>query len=132
MRQEGIADCAAACVAMVLSAFGKSMSVGAIRAELQATDATGTTADAIVSVLLHHGLEAWGTLGAPDDVGDVAPPAILHWRSEHFVVLEEVSETHVAIIDPTWGARRHLDLQNLRKLASGLVLHVRRLDSDRP
>lgn len=124
-RQEGVSDCAAACVAMILDAFGKSVSMNAIREELGANNPVGTSADDIVALLLRHGIEAWGTLGAPGDLADVEPPAILHWRSEHYVVLEEIVADEAVIVDPLWGARRSLDGRRLRALASGLVLHAR-------
>lgn len=126
-RQEGVSDCAAACTAMLLEAFGHPVEMRAIRETLETDGRIGATAESIVDYLVNHNIEAWGTFSAPGDLTGVQPPAILHWRTEHFVILERIGASHVDIIDPLWGARRSLTFPRLRLLASGLVLHARPL-----
>jgi ATP-binding cassette, subfamily B, bacterial len=113
-------ECGAACLAMILSAFGRSTRVAECRAAM-GPGQDGVTALAIVQAARGLGLEAKAYRLAPEQLRDIPMPTIAHWGDNHFVVLERCTPRWVDIVDPASG-RRRITPQELAAELSGVVL----------
>ena len=105
VQQTAEADCGPACLAMVLSHLGRPASLDSIVGAFD-VGPNGVTALQIVEVARRLGLPAVGVQIEADSVDALAPASILHWRGNHFVVLQVVHESFVEIVDPAVGHAR--------------------------
>ncbi|MET9341511.1 peptidase domain-containing ABC transporter [Nonomuraea sp. NPDC003804] len=103
--QSGLAECGAACLAMILSWYGRPTTVREI-GDLAGVGRDGLSALAIVKTARQYGLEAKAFSLEPEDLAKIPLPAIVHWEFRHFVVLEAWTATSVSIADPAAGRRR--------------------------
>ncbi len=107
LTQDGLADCGAACLAMVLGHFGYRCEAAGV-ADAVGAGRDGLTALALVQAARGYGLEARG-LGVSAEVllgGQVALPAVAHWGGNHFVVVEVIRRDRVQLVDPARGRLR--------------------------
>lgn len=109
IRQLDEADCGAACVAMLCRHFGHPVRMSVIR------QAVGTSVDGTSLRGIQQGGEAVGLEVKPakfsrDRLGSLTLPAIVHWRGDHWMVLDEVRADRVHVADPAtanrWMARQ--------------------------
>jgi HlyB family type I secretion system ABC transporter len=105
VRQVDEMDCGAASLAMVCQHFGRSVSLARIR-QLVHTSLDGTSLKAICSAATELGLAARSVKSSAKFLGAMPLPAIVHWEGNHWVVLYDVTDTHVRIADPGTGRRR--------------------------
>lgn len=98
-------DCAAACLAMILSYYGKEVPVRKIR-KVAGTDKIGTSGFGISKAAETYGLSS-KSLAAPEkNINKVPTPSILHLvikNHEHYVVITKRNSSTVHIIDPSIG-----------------------------
>ena len=114
-------DCGAACLAMVLAHFGRSVRIDELR-EATGARRDGTNARAILDAGRRHGLQGRGLrveVDALDCLDGTA--AILHWNLEHFVVLERVRKHGIDVVDPASG-RRFVSFDEVRRSFTGIAL----------
>ena len=95
-------ECGAACLAMVLSSFGRRTSLSECSRRLQ-IGRNGVTARKLVETARDFGLEAKAYSAESVDLEHIALPAIAHWNFNHFLVVEAWSPTTVRVIDPATG-----------------------------
>jgi ATP-binding cassette, subfamily B, bacterial len=119
-QQLTASECGAACLAMVLSYFGRNTSVSECRT-LCDGGRSGVTGRAIASAAQGFGLIVRGYTLDPSDLQDIPLPAIAHWGFNHFVVVESWSTDRVIIIDPAQG-RRRLSGEVFDQTFTGVVL----------
>ena len=106
VQQTTVADCGAACLAMVLAHHGKVVRLPAVR-DVAGVSGRGLNAGTLLEVGRHFGLRGRGVrVPEVDDLRFLEPGAILHWRFKHFVVFERIGRRHVWIVDPSSGRRR--------------------------
>ena len=98
-------ECGAACLAMILSYFGRKTRVAECRTLLD-VNRDGVTAQSIAREARNFGLLVRAFSVEPQDLGHVPLPAIVFWEFNHFVVLEEWSPHGADIVDPAAGRRR--------------------------
>ncbi|TYB39765.1 peptidase domain-containing ABC transporter [Micromonospora sp. AP08] len=98
-------DCAAACLAMVLGAFGAAASLQECRS-LCRVRRGGSTARDIVTAARQLGLRTRAFACAPAAAADLAIPMIAVVRPHHFVVIERFTRRAVYVVDPTVGRRQ--------------------------
>lgn len=103
--QMSMIECGAACLAMILSYFGRETRVSECR-ECFGLGRDGVTAKTIARVARHFGLRVKAYSLEPAEFKNVPLPAIAHWDFNHFVVVERWSPKKVEIIDPATGRRR--------------------------
>src|SRR5262245_13210154 len=113
-------DCGAACLAMVLGYYGKSVRLDELR-EATGTDRDGVDALAILHAGQNYGLRGRGVRLEIDDLDYLSPGAILHWEFNHFVILERTRRDAVDVIDPAVG-RRRVSMNDFRKSFTGVEL----------
>ena len=98
-------ECGAACLAMVLTYFGRAMTINQVRAVLP-SGRDGLSARAIAQAARDQGLRVRALSLEPAALAQVQPPAIVHWNFDHFLVLERWTPRYVEVVDPALGRRR--------------------------
>jgi ATP-binding cassette subfamily B protein len=114
------ADCGAACLAMALRYYGGYVELDELR-ETLASGRDGINALKIIRVARLYGLEAYGVRLEIEEIYHLAPGAILHWESKHFVVFEKSGKDYVDILDPAAG-RKRIPLDQFRRSFTGIAL----------
>src|SRR6266851_72384 len=120
IAQREVSECGAACLAMVLGAYGQHRGIDEVRARC-GSGRSGTTALAIASAARAFGLACKGVRLESTDLADMELPAILHWEFSHFVVLERFTRSGAMIIDPAVGPLA-VSNEQLNKSFTGVAL----------
>src|SRR5262245_23538279 len=94
-----IADCGAACLAMVLGYHGRAASLAEVR-DVTGTGRGGVDALHLVEAAEHYGLVARGVRADLDELHLLPAGSIVHWGFEHFVVFERLRGDSVEVVDP--------------------------------
>ncbi len=105
LLQMSAVECGAACLAMILSYYGRKTSIAEIR-DRCGIGRDGLTARSIVQAARGFGLRVRGLSLPVEDFRYILLPAIVHWEFNHFVVVERWSERSVDIVDPAAGRKR--------------------------
>ena len=113
-------DCGPACLAMVLAAHGVHDAAAECR-DLCDAGRDGTRVRTLIEASRHFGLAGEARSVAAAELRDVPLPAIAHWNSRHFVVVERWTSRHVTIVDPA-GGRQRLTMSEFASGFSGTVL----------
>ncbi|MCB1044598.1 MAG: peptidase domain-containing ABC transporter [Acidobacteria bacterium] len=127
IQQMEAAECGAACLAMILSYFGKSTKLSEVR-EAVGLGRDGTSAAALLQTARHFGLRGRAVKVSCDQISQLSVPAILHWEFNHFVVLERVNNDAFMVIDPAFG-RRKMAAAALNKSFTGVALIFEKSES---
>ncbi|MCG5443904.1 ATP-binding cassette domain-containing protein [Micromonospora sp. NIE79] len=119
------ADCAAACLAMVGSALGRSASTGFWQRAL-GSGRDGTSVARLVTAATEHGLvaQAYAITDLRAALNTTELPAVLHLDGNHFVVVTAMRRGRVEIVDPSEG-RQRLELDQLGRRMSGPLVVFR-------
>jgi ATP-binding cassette, subfamily B, bacterial len=120
LLQMSATECGAACLAMVLCAFGRRTTVSECATRL-GIGRDGATARSIAEAGRDYGLRVRAYSVEPEDLRHVPLPAIVHWNFDHFIVLERWSPRAVDVIDPGSG-RRRLTAEEFAEGLTGVVL----------
>ncbi|SNT62155.1 ABC-type bacteriocin/lantibiotic exporter, contains an N-terminal double-glycine peptidase domain [Streptosporangium subroseum] len=120
IQQNGITECGAACLAMVLAYHGRRTSQHEITERLQ-VGRDGLSALAIVAGALEYKLKAKAFSLDPEDLARVPMPAIVHWQFDHFIVVERWGADRVDVVDPAHG-RRRLTAEEFNEGFTGVLL----------
>jgi ABC-type bacteriocin/lantibiotic exporter with double-glycine peptidase domain/CRP-like cAMP-binding protein len=104
VRQIDERDCGVACLAMVANWYGIEVALSSLR-DVAGTTVSGTTLRAIAAAGAHIGLKVQPMKVSRDRLSELALPAIIHWRGDHWVVLVGVREADAEIADPAAGRR---------------------------
>jgi len=113
-------ECGAACLAMILSYYGRKTSVSEIR-EQCGIGRDGLSALSIVRSARSYGMRVRAISLQDNDLRFVRLPAIIHWEFNHFMVLERWSSKYVVVIDPAYG-RRRITAQDFDNGFTGIVI----------
>ena len=100
--QMNTVECAAACLAMILSYYGRRTRVSECR-EAWSVGRDGVTAQTLAQAARSYGLRVKAYSIDLADFRHIPLPAIAHWNLNHFVVVEDWSPTRVVIVDPAVG-----------------------------
>jgi ATP-binding cassette, subfamily B, bacterial len=120
MTQMSAAECGAACLAMVLSYFGRKTSVAECR-EFLGIGRDGVSAQQIAEAARRLGLRVKAFKVEPSGLASLEMPAIVHWAFNHFVIVERWSPRAVDVVDPAAG-RHTLSAAEFDKNFTGVVL----------
>jgi ABC-type bacteriocin/lantibiotic exporter with double-glycine peptidase domain len=127
IRQHSVAECGAACLAMVLGYWGRHTALEDVR-DRMGVARDGVTATTLVETARGYGLRARGAKVDHEELPLVPEGSILHWEFSHFVVFERVSGDHVYVVDPAVG-RRRLSTEQVRRSFTGVALLFEPSDS---
>ena len=100
--QETSADCAYACLAMVLAGFGSRVSLEVIKRRVPPS-ASGTSLSQLLQLASGFGLSAQPLRASLTAMPALRLPAMLHWDMNHFVVLASISAGRFEVLDPARG-----------------------------
>ncbi|MGF6603897.1 ATP-binding cassette subfamily B protein RaxB [Paraburkholderia sp. GAS448] len=103
--QNEVAECGYACLAMVLSHFGRATEVRELQA-FRAISSNGLTLMDLYDVAVEFGLAVQAYRFDVADLPGVKRGSILHFGGAHFVVFEKCGRGYVQVIDPASGRRR--------------------------
>jgi ABC-type bacteriocin/lantibiotic exporter with double-glycine peptidase domain len=105
LNQMSAVECGAACLAMLLSYYGRKTSVSEVRDRCN-VGRDGLSALDIVKAARMYGMRVRAVALQENDFRLVTLPAIVHWEFNHFLIVERWSPTHVDLVDPALGRRR--------------------------
>ncbi|HET8840752.1 MAG TPA: cysteine peptidase family C39 domain-containing protein, partial [Ktedonobacteraceae bacterium] len=121
LLQMSMVECGAACLAMILSYYGRTTSISEIR-EHCGPARDGLSALALVKAARRYGLRVRSiTVKEPDKLRHANLPAIIHWEFNHFLVLERWSPAFMEVVDPARG-RVRLSAEEFDAGFTGIIL----------
>jgi ATP-binding cassette subfamily B protein RaxB len=103
VRQAEAAECGLASVAMVAGFHGHDVDLSTMRRRF-GISIKGMTLRTIVDVAAELGLGARPVRCEPEELCQLRTPAILHWGTNHFVVLKRASSRRAVVHDPALGS----------------------------
>lgn len=95
-------DCAAACIAMLLTYNGKKCMLEDVKPLFEFSK-NGVSIQELLDVANELKLEAKAVYVKPSQLDDLPFPAILYWKRNHFLVLERMEKDQVYLMDPAFG-----------------------------
>lgn len=122
IRQREASECGVACVAMLAAWHGRDVTLAECRG-IVPPSRSGADASRLAALAEALGLRMTAHALPEPDFRAVALPAVLHWRFNHFVVLERVRGGVATIVDPASG-RRKVGARDLDESFTGVVLHA--------
>jgi ABC-type bacteriocin/lantibiotic exporter with double-glycine peptidase domain len=121
LLQISMVECGAACLAMLLSYYGRKTSVSEVR-ERCGVGRDGLSALSIVKAARSYGMRVRAlSLQGENEFRFVTLPAIVHWEFNHFIIVERWSPQYVDVVDPAQG-RRRLTAEEFESKFTGVVL----------
>ncbi|WP_425465372.1 peptidase domain-containing ABC transporter [Nonomuraea mesophila] len=105
MLQSTAVECGVACLAMVLSYYGRYTSIAEIRDAI-VLGRDGVSAGAIVRQARKLGMEVRAVRAEPSALDTLFMPLIVHWNMNHFIVVERITADFVEVVDPGAGRQR--------------------------
>jgi len=125
VRQHDITDCGAACLASISAHYKLMMPIARIR-QYASTDKKGTNVLGMIEAAQKLGFQAKGVRGNFDSLPKIPKPAIAHVIVKeglhHFVVIYEVTETHITIMDPGVGKLEKQTLEEFKAIWTGVLI----------
>lgn len=122
IRQAEAAECGLACLAMISAFYGREVGLASIRRRF-ALSMKGMTLRTLVEVANATGFGARPIRCDPEELKDLRLPAILHWGTNHYVVLEKISRGRLVVADPAQG-RLTLPLSYADSMFTGIALEL--------
>lgn len=114
------ADCGAACLGAVLAYFGCWVPLEELRKKCS-VGRDGSTLKDIAQAARNYGLKATGWSVRKNELQSLPMPMILHWKFQHFVVLEGVGRGCYFLNDPAEG-HRTIDIKTFNQDFTGVCL----------
>ena len=121
--QNEIADCGAACFAMVANCFGAGLSLPSVKARFDVSN-HGVSLHGMMEMATHYKLLPRTLQFDFHELKDLQLPCILHWNMAHFVVLERVGKRSITVVDPAFG-RRDYTLKQAILYVTGIALELK-------
>jgi len=121
--QAEAAECGLACVAMIASFHRHRVSLAELRLR-SPVSLKGQALPAVMQAAQSLNLDTRALRLERPELRQLRLPCILHWRMNHFVVLERVTAVGVQIADPATG-RRKISHRQCSELFTGVALELR-------
>nr|WP_276509145.1 peptidase domain-containing ABC transporter [Sphingomonas naasensis] len=122
IRQAEAAECGLAALAMVAGYHGYDVDLATLRRRF-ALSLKGMTLRTMMNAAGTIGLSGRPIRCEPDEIIDLRLPAILHWGTNHFVVVQSATRRKVTIHDPAHG-RMTLPLAAVSAQFTGVALEL--------
>ncbi len=125
IKQHDITDCGAACLASVAAFYKLQLPIARIR-QYASTDKKGTNVLGMIEAAQQLGFQAKGVRGTLESLSKIPKPAIAHVivkeTLHHFVVVYEVSSTHISEMDPGDGRMHKKTIEEFTKEWTGVLI----------
>lgn len=125
VKQHDVTDCGAACLASIAAYYQLQLPIARIR-QYAGTDKKGTNILGLLEAAQKLGFEAKGVRGDFDSLFKIPKPAIAHVVVkevlQHYVVIYEVTKTHVKIMDPGDGKIHKKSHEEFKKMWTGVLV----------
>lgn len=106
VRQHSQMDCSAACLSTICKYFGKIVSINTTR-EIARVRQEGASMANVTRALSELGFKTESFVSSIDQLREKELPAIANWKGYHWIVVYEVTDTHVICADPAEGLIHH-------------------------
>lgn len=120
--QTEAAECGLACLAMVADYYGHRADLTSLRRRFPVS-LKGATLASLIDVASKMGLSSRPVRLDLAELRRLKMPCILHWRLDHFAVLESVGTRGARVHDPARG-RRRLSIAEMSKAFTGVALEL--------
>lgn len=120
LLQMNAVECGAACLAMILSYYGRKTSVSEVYKDT-GIGRDGLSASSIVQAARRYGLKVRAISLETKDFRFVSLPAIIYWQFNHFLVVERWSPSFIDVVDPARG-RERLSAQEFETGFTGIAI----------
>ncbi|MDY6901463.1 MAG: peptidase domain-containing ABC transporter, partial [Cyanobacteriota bacterium] len=100
--QQSASDCGAACLVMVGRYWGKYFSVSRLR-DITNAGRSGASLRALASAAESVGFATRPVKATLEKFAEQSLPAIAHWEGNHYIVVYQITNTHVIVGDPAKG-----------------------------
>lgn len=124
--QIGYADCGAAALSMALRSMGVDVDETTVRSRVLLSR-DGTSVSLLGRAAQSLGVGARGVRASIDGLRSLRRGTILHWRFNHYVVLERMLPTGAVVVDPAVG-RRLVPFTELDESFTGIALELHPLE----
>jgi len=122
LKQRRRGECGPLVLAMILRYHGLRVSRSTLNVLCQ-TSMRGISALRLIQAARALNCGAIGVRLSSVASGAIAPPAILHWRPNHYVILEATCRGHVHLVDPLVG-RRLVRTSEAKRRFTGIAILV--------
>lgn len=101
--QSEVSECGLACLSICSSILGAELDMSTLRRKYHNSQ-RGVDLNQLIALAGALDMQCRPVRCEPEDLQHLSTPAILHWRLNHFVVLEGVRRGRFHIIDPAHGS----------------------------
>lgn len=122
LLQTEAAECGLACIGMIASHYGHKFDLNSLR-QKHALTLTGATLADLINICDRLGMSSRPLQLELSEIPELQTPCILHWDTNHFVVLEKQSAGKCYILDPARG-RQVLSTEETSLHFTGIALEV--------
>jgi ATP-binding cassette, subfamily B, bacterial len=114
-------ECGAASLAMILTYYGYQTTTGEISEEC-GVGRDGLSAQSIVKAARRYGMQVQAiSIQDTDTFEEIDLPVIIHWKFNHFLIVERWSSKRVYVVDPAAG-RRTLTREEFDESFTGVTI----------
>jgi ATP-binding cassette, subfamily B, bacterial CvaB/MchF/RaxB len=121
LQTEG-AECALACLAMVMGWHGVVTDLAVLR-QRHSVSLKGMHLADLTRLAQKENMGSRAVRLELSELNQLKLPAILHWELNHFVVLKSVDAQHITIHDPSFGIRR-VALDEVSQKFTGIAMEL--------
>lgn len=128
--QSEVSECGLACLSICSSILGAELDMSTLRRKYHNSQ-RGVDLNQLIALAGALDMQCRPVRCEPEDLQHLSLPAILHWKLNHFVVLEGVRRGRFLIIDPAHGSMS-LTRAELANAFTGIAVEVSTAPSFRP
>jgi len=128
--QSEVSECGLACLAICSSMLGAELEMSELRRKFHNSQ-RGVDLNQLIALASALDMQCRPVRCEPRDLQHLGTPAILHWKLNHFVVLEKVARGRFHIIDPAHGSLSFSEAE-LSQAFTGVAVEVSSSPGFRP